>query len=167
MSWVCSVWRRQGSPHCSLTILKGRFSLDMWKMIFHMKGKRGWWGTEAGGPERLQMPHPQGCSKAMLDVALWATWSSASSSTWQLCLQQGGWNLMIFKVPSNPSHSVILLNYASVQNRKQNCHQPSKWLSNKWTTQNTMFRDLILWHVFPKISWTVTCLANSFFRQQF
>ena len=37
-------------------------------------------------------------------LELWATWSGGRCP----CLWQGGWNLMIFKVPSNPYHSMIL-----------------------------------------------------------
>jgi len=37
----------------------------------------------------------------------WATWSSTRSGGWWPCLWQGGWNLVILGVPSNPSHSVI------------------------------------------------------------
>ena len=36
-------------------------------------------------------------------MELWATWSSGSCP----CSWQGGWNQMIFKVPSNPNHSTI------------------------------------------------------------
>ena len=32
----------------------------------------------------------------------------ACSGCWQPCPQQGGWNLVIFKVPSNLSHSMIV-----------------------------------------------------------
>ena len=38
----------------------------------------------------------------------WATWCSTRSGGWWPCLWQGGWNLMILGVPSNPSHWVIL-----------------------------------------------------------
>jgi len=37
-------------------------------------------------------------------MGLWATWSSGGCP----CSWQGGWNQMIFKVPSNPYHSMIL-----------------------------------------------------------
>ena len=37
----------------------------------------------------------------------WATWSSGRCP----CSWQGGWNEMIFKVPSNPYHSMILWFY--------------------------------------------------------
>jgi len=36
-------------------------------------------------------------------MELWAPWSSRCPCSWQ-----GGWNQMIFKVPSNPNHSMIL-----------------------------------------------------------
>lgn len=41
----------------------------------------------------------QGLSKARLDGP-WAIWSDG----WQPCLWQGGWNLMILVVPSNPGY---------------------------------------------------------------
>ena len=40
-------------------------------------------------------------------MGLWATWSSGRCP----CPWQGGWSEMIFKVPSNPAHSVILWFY--------------------------------------------------------
>ena len=40
-------------------------------------------------------------------MELWATWSSGRCP----CSWQGGWNQMIFKVPSNPNHSMILWFY--------------------------------------------------------
>ena len=36
-------------------------------------------------------------------MELWATWSSGRCP----CSWQGGWNQMIFKVPSNPNHSIL------------------------------------------------------------
>ena len=41
-------------------------------------------------------------------MGLWAAWSSNRYGGWWPCLQQGGWSLMIFEVPSTPSHSMIL-----------------------------------------------------------
>jgi len=41
-------------------------------------------------------------------MGLWATQSSTRFGGWQVCLSQGGWNLKIIGVPSNPSHSIIL-----------------------------------------------------------
>jgi len=38
----------------------------------------------------------------------WAAWSSTRCGGWWPCLWQGGWNLMIRGIPSNPSDSVIL-----------------------------------------------------------
>jgi len=37
-------------------------------------------------------------------LTCWGGWSSC----WCPCSWQGGWNQMIFKVPSNPNHSMIL-----------------------------------------------------------
>lgn len=39
--------------------------------------------------------------------------------------------------------------------------------SYKWATQEMTFGDSSLWYIFPHISWTVTYLASSFFRQGF
>ena len=56
------------------------------------------------------MPHPWECSRPGW-MRLWATWSSGRCP----CPWQGRWNWMIFKVPSNPNHSMILLLYISLQ----------------------------------------------------
>jgi len=44
-------------------------------------------------------------------MSMGAIFSSSWHSGWQPCLWQGDWNLMILEVPSNPSHSMILLFY--------------------------------------------------------
>jgi len=47
----------------------------------------------------------QGC------MGLWAAWSSIKCEGWWPCLSRvGGWRFMIFEVPSNLGHSVILRN---------------------------------------------------------
>ena len=60
------------------------------------------------------MPHPWNCSRPGW-MRLWATWSSG----WHPCPWQQGWNWMIFKVPSNPSHSMILWSHGG------QCQKPS------------------------------------------
>ena len=66
-----------------------------------------WWVAGTGCPERLWMPHPWRRSWPGW-MGPWATLSSTRSGVWLPCLGQGGWNLMILEVPSNPSHSMIL-----------------------------------------------------------
>jgi len=66
---------------------------------------REWWGAGTGCSEKLWMPHPWRCSRPGW-MGPWATWSSS----WQPYLWHGGWNLLIFEVPSNPSHLVTLWN---------------------------------------------------------
>jgi len=78
----------------------GRFRLDIRKKFFTMRVVRHWnrWPREAVAAPSLAV------FKARLDGAL-------SNLVWQkvaLLLWQGGWNQMIFKVPSNPNHSMIL-----------------------------------------------------------
>ena len=75
----------------------------MTKEFFHWE----WWGVGTGCSERLWMLCPWRCSRPGC-MSPWATQSSTWLSGWQLCLQQEGWNLMILKIPSNPSHSMIL-----------------------------------------------------------
>ena len=53
------------------------------------------------------VPHPWRRSRRGW-MGPWAISSSACSSEQQPCLQQEGWNLVIFEVPSNPSCSMIL-----------------------------------------------------------
>ena len=62
------------------------------------------------------MPHPSlEVSKARLDGALG---SLGWYETWRLVALHAarGWNLMILGVPSNPSHSMILILFKGVQN---------------------------------------------------
>lgn len=63
----------------------------------------GWWGTGAGSPEKLWVPHPQQCSRLGW-MRLWAIWSSVRFPF----TGQGSWSWMVFKIPSNTNHSVIL-----------------------------------------------------------
>jgi len=66
-----------------------------------------WWGVGTGCPERLWMPCPCKCLRPGR-MEPWANWSSTWSSGRHPCLLQGGWNLMILEVPSNPSHPIIV-----------------------------------------------------------
>ena len=61
------------------------------------------WGTGTGWPENLWLPSPWKCSRPGW-MRLWATWSGGSCP----CPWQGGWNEIIFKVPSKPNNSVFL-----------------------------------------------------------
>lgn len=56
----------------------------------------------------IWMPSLWRCSKAILDVALGSLWAGASFSEWQPCQWRGCSNKMIFEVPSNQHHSMIL-----------------------------------------------------------
>ena len=66
--------------------------------------QREWRGAGTGFPERLWMPHPWKCSRPGW-MRLWA----ARSGSWWPCLWQGGWNLTILGVSSNPSHSNFVM----------------------------------------------------------
>lgn len=57
-----------------------------------------------GFQEKLWMPHLWKCSRQGW-TDLRATWSSRMCP----CLRQGSGNMVIFKVPSNPNHSMIPL----------------------------------------------------------
>ena len=59
-------------------------------------------------PGWLWMPHPWKCSRPGW-MAPWAAWSSIKQRGLWPCLRQGGWSFMILEVPSNPSHSVMIL----------------------------------------------------------
>ena len=62
-----------------------------------------WWGAGTSCPVKLRLPPPWQGSRSGW-TGLWATWSTGNCP----CPWQGGWNLMIYKVPSNPNHSMIL-----------------------------------------------------------
>ena len=63
----------------------------------------GWWNPGTGCPERALMPHPWKHSRSGW-MRLWATWSD-----WRCpCSFQAGWTRWPLKVPSNPTHSMIL-----------------------------------------------------------
>jgi len=78
---------------------EGRLRLDIRKKFFTMRVVRHWprFPREAVAAPSLAV------SKARLDGAL-------STLVWWRCpcSWQGGWNHMIFKVPSNLNHSLIL-----------------------------------------------------------
>ena len=59
--------------------------------------------TGTGCPEKLWLPPPWQCSRTGW-MGLGAVWCSGGCPCWW----QGGWNQMIFKVPSNPYRSVFL-----------------------------------------------------------
>jgi len=71
----------------------------------------GWWNTGTGCPEKLWLPAPWQCSRPGW-MGLWATWSSGRCPCWW----QGGWNQMMFKIPSNPNHSMILWFFFVLEN---------------------------------------------------
>jgi len=77
---------------------EGRFRLDIRKKFFTMRVVKHWnrLPSEVAAVPSLEV------FKARLDGAL--SWSSGRCP----CSWQGGWNQMIFKVPSNPYHSMIL-----------------------------------------------------------
>lgn len=58
-------------------------------------------------PERLWMPHTWRCLSPGW-MWLWAIWSNTWPSGWQPCLWQRSRNLVVFGVPSNSSHSMII-----------------------------------------------------------
>jgi len=90
-------WNACGLPKAEL-----RFSLSI-------RGKlpREWWGAGTGCPERFWMLHSWRCSMPGW-MGPWAAWSSIRFRCWWPCMLQGVWSVMILKVPSNRSHSMIL-----------------------------------------------------------
>ena len=69
----------------------------------HNSSLWGWWGPGTGCPEKLWLPPPWQCSRPGW-MGLWATLSSGRCPwSWQ-----GWWNQIVFKVTSNPNHSMIL-----------------------------------------------------------
>ena len=78
---------------------ESRFRLDARKN----SSPWGWWGTGTGCQENLWLTPPWQCSRPGW-MGLWAAWSSRRCP----CSLQGGWNEMVYKVPSNPNHSIIL-----------------------------------------------------------
>jgi len=93
----------QSTPLCLTVFLEGRFTLHIKGKYFTKRVVRCW--------NRLEHPRPWRCSRAGWMGPL-AAWSSIKCGGWQPWLQQGGWNLVILGVPSNPSHSMILWNFA-------------------------------------------------------
>jgi len=91
---VCS-GRTRGNG-CKLK--EGRFRLYIRKKFFLMRVVRQWQRLPR---EAVAAPSLAGF-KARLDGAL------STLGWWEMCSRQGGWNQVIFKVPSNPNHSMIL-----------------------------------------------------------
>jgi len=82
---------------------EGRLRLDNREKFSTKRVVRCWNSC----PERLWMRHSRRCSRAGW-MGPWAAWSGIRYGGWWPCLWRGGWSFMIFEVPSNPSHSMIL-----------------------------------------------------------
>lgn len=83
---------------------KSDFQLKKSKLKLGKLGRnfsRGWWGTGKCFWGSCGCPISEGVQSWM---GLWATWIRQCCS----CLLQGNWNLVIFKVLSNPSHFMLL-----------------------------------------------------------
>jgi len=89
----------QGTSSNSFRLKEGRFRLDIRKKFLIMRVVR--YGNRL--PREAVDAPPLKCSRPGW-MGLRATWSSGKCP----CSWQGGWNQMIFKVPSNPNHSMIL-----------------------------------------------------------
>ena len=99
--------------------------------------QREWWGTGTGCPEGSWMLCPCRCSRPHW-MGPWATWSSARSGGWWPCLCQGGWNLMILRVPSNPNHSMILWFYDPVTRNFSNSYPQPNCFFCPWDLSNVL-----------------------------
>ena len=92
---LCSDRTRENG--CKLK--EGRFRLDIRKKFFTMRVVRDWNRLPR---EAVAAPSLAGL-KARLDGA------GSNLGWWEVSLlMAGGWNQMIFKVPSSPKHSMIL-----------------------------------------------------------
>ena len=92
-----------GNLHKNLSLLsEGRFRFDIRKKFFTMRVVRHWPRL----PREAVAAPSLAAFKARLDGAL-------SNLGWRRMslLMAGGFNQMIFKVPSNPNHSLILRFY--------------------------------------------------------
>ena len=93
------MWNLANSQLLVRMIVKGRFRSDIKKQFFTLRVVRHW--NRLPG-EAVAAPS-LAVSKARLDGAL------SNLVWWEMSLlMAGGWNQMSFKVPSNPTHSMIL-----------------------------------------------------------
>lgn len=107
-----------GKPHCDLSVLKGVYKEDGVQIFawsdsdrtndnsFRLKevrcsGEIFYWERGEALEHAVHKSYGWGISGSCMEH--WAAWSSR----WQPYPRQRDWNWMIFKVSSNPSHSVI------------------------------------------------------------
>ena len=121
--WDCVVWRRLREDHVDthpldickhsvdgirlFSVMPSDWTRDSGHRMEHRKLQWEWWGAGTGCPESLWMPGPQRCTRPCW-MGSWAAWSSIKCADCWPCLWQGVWRFMIFEVPSNPGHSLIL-----------------------------------------------------------
>ena len=67
---------------------------------------------------------------SLVRMELWATWSSGRCP----CSWQGGWNQMIFKVSSNPYHSMVL-SYLHTY----------KWIPSAAVSRHSVCSEAVIW----------------------
>ena len=98
-----------------------------WRSGHHIKS---WWlrkklqqkrGTIKKIAQRLWIPHAQRCS-SLGWMGHWTSWFDVWCSGWQPCLWLRYGNYMIFEVPSNSSHSMILWFCDSMYNSTTFCN---------------------------------------------
>ena len=112
---------------CTYSVLRRHFGKEQRVVVYAFLPPRKYpeiWCC----PEKLWMPPPWKCSRPGW-MELWATWSSARCP-WS---RHGGWKQVIFKVPSNPYHSVILW-FDDLQCSEKSRSSPGGCLLNKRTT---------------------------------
>ena len=89
-----------------------------------------WWGPGTDCPEKLWLPPPWQCSRPGW-TGLWATWSGGRCP----CPWQGGWIQMIFKVPSNPTHSWFCTECIAIKKWSSS----ERWLMQRSPNQQELF----------------------------